>query len=178
MATLETNPPPMPTAKRTGRPSPAKRFAGIENISILGITELIDPLGLQLCAESYFAVAQALSTPQVPFEPVRPFLVCHAIELGLKAFLSLKGHRMVTLSQGPFGHKLSTILNEAEAAGLLDVVPLSTTHREAIKSAETYYAGAEPGSRADLRYKAAQRRLSLRWASQVRDAQWNLALAL
>lgn len=131
----------MPTAKRTRKSSLAKRFAEIENISILGITERMGPLGLQLYAETYFAAAQALPTPQVPFEPVRPYLVCHAIELGLKAFLSLKGHEMVTLSEGPFGHKLSTILDDAEAAGLLGVVPLSTTHREAIKSAETYYAG-------------------------------------
>ncbi|WP_409938714.1 hypothetical protein [Inhella sp.] len=131
----------MHTAKRARKPSGAKRFAEVENISILGITERMGPLGLQLYSESYFAAAQALPTPQVPFEPVRPYLVCHAIELGLKAFLSLKGRGMIALSEGPFGHKLSTILSEAEATGLLDAVPLSATHRDAIKTAETYYAG-------------------------------------
>lgn len=99
------------------------------------------PIGLQLYAEGYFAAAQALPTPQVPFEPVRPYLVCHAIELGLKAFLSLKGHEMVNLAEGQFGHKLSAILKEAESAGLADEVPLSTAHREAINGAERYYAG-------------------------------------
>lgn len=44
---------------------------------------------------------------------------------------------MLTLPEAQFGQKLSTILDEAEAAGLLGLVPLSTTHREAIKSAET-----------------------------------------
>lgn len=99
------------------------------------------PLGLQFYAEMYFAAAKALPTPDVPFEPVRPYLVCHAIELGLKAFLSLKGHQMVNLAEGQFGHKLSAILSEAESAGLLEVVPLTAAHREAIKGAETYYAG-------------------------------------
>ena len=99
------------------------------------------PLGLHLYAERYFAAAKALPTLEVPFEPVRPYLVCHAIELGLKAFLSLKGHPMVNLAEGQLGHKLSAILNEAELIGLLDAVPLTIAHREAIKGAETYYAG-------------------------------------
>jgi len=118
-----------------------KRFAEVEKISISGITERMGPLGLQLYAEMYLAAAKALPTPQVPFEPVRPYLVCHAIELGLKAFLSLKGREMVKLAEGQFGHKLSAILIEAESVGLLDAVALSTAHREAITSAETYYAG-------------------------------------
>ena len=99
------------------------------------------PLGLQLYAEMYFAAARTLPTPEVPFDPVRPYLVCHAIELGLKAFLSLKGHQMVNLAEGQFGHKLGAILNEAESIGLLDLVPLTTAHREVIKRAEIYYAG-------------------------------------
>ena len=131
----------MPTAKRTRRPSLAKRFAEIEKVSICGITERMGPLGLQLYAERYLAAAKALPMPDVPFEPVRPYLVCHAIELGLKAFLSMKGHEMVNLAEGQFAHKLGAILNEAESAGLLDAVPLSSTHLEAIKSAETYYSG-------------------------------------
>jgi hypothetical protein len=131
----------MPTVKPTRSPSLAKQFAAIEQISLLGMTERMGPLGLQLYAETYFAAAKALPTPTVPFEPVRPYLVCHAIELGLKAFLSLKGHQMVTLAEGQFGHKLSAILNEAESMGLLHAVPLTTAHREAIKGAESYYAG-------------------------------------
>ena len=48
---------------------------------------------------------------------------------------------MVNLAEGQLGHKLSAILNEAELIGLLDAVPLTIAHREAIKGAETYYAG-------------------------------------
>lgn len=131
----------MPTTKQTRRPSPAKRFAEIERISMFGITERMGPVALQLYAEKYLGAAQALPKPEVPFEPVRPYLVCHAIELGLKAYLSLKGKEMLDLADGQFGHKLSTILKAAEDAGLLTMVPLSEAHREAICLAETYYAG-------------------------------------
>jgi hypothetical protein len=131
----------MPTAKRPGGPSTAKRFAEIEQISILGLTEGMGPLALELYAEMYLAAAEALPSPSVPFEPVRPYLVCHAIELALKAFLSLKGSAMVHLADGQFGHKLSVILNEAEAADLMALVPLSSVHRNAITSAESYYTG-------------------------------------
>ena len=131
----------MPTAKRPRKPSATKRFAEIERISILGITERMGPLALELYAEMYLAAAEALPKPPVPFEPVRPYLVCHAIELALKAFLSLKGSAMVDLADGQFGHKLSVILKEAEGVDLLALVPLTAAHRKAITSAESYYAG-------------------------------------
>lgn len=131
----------MPAAKHPRKPSTAKQFAEIERISILGHTERMGPLALELYAEMYLAAAEALPRPTVPFEPVRPYLVCHAIELSLKAFLSLKGSAMVDLAGGQFGHKLSVILKEAEAADLLALVPLTAVHRKAITSAESYYAG-------------------------------------
>lgn len=119
----------------------AKKFAEIEYISIIGIKERMAPLALHFYAEQYLAAAKALPVPDVPFEPVRPYLVCHSIELGFKAYLSLKGHQMVSLSEGPFGHKLNTILDEAVTKGLLELISLSKAHREAISAAETYYAG-------------------------------------
>jgi hypothetical protein len=131
----------MPTSKPNRRTSHAKRFSEVEKISVFGITERMGPLGLQLYAETYLTAAKALPTPKGPFEPVRPYLVCHAIELGLKAFLSLKGFQMVNLAEGQFGHKLSSILSEAESAGLLEAVPLTVAHRDAINAAECYYAG-------------------------------------
>lgn len=48
----------MPSAKQGRKSSLAKRFAEIENISILCITERIGALGLQLYAEPYLAAAQ------------------------------------------------------------------------------------------------------------------------
>lgn len=130
------------TATKPTKPlSLAKQYAHVENISIFGITERMGPLGLQLYAESFLRAAQALPKPSVPFEPVRPYLVCHAVELGLKAFLALKGLSMLELSDSSYGHKLIAILEKAEGAGLLATVPLSEEHRTAIRIASDYYAG-------------------------------------
>jgi hypothetical protein len=119
----------------------AKQHAQIEYISIVGIKERMGPLGLQLYSEAFLAAALALPAGPEPFEPVRPYLVCHALELGLKAYLSLTGLNMMELSDGAFGHKLESLLDKAEGAGLLALVPLNDEQRSAIKLAATYYAG-------------------------------------
>lgn len=131
----------MSATKPAKRLSPVKQYAQVDNISILGITERIGPPGLQLYAEYFLHAAEALPKPSVPFEPVRPYLVCHAVELGLKAFLALKGLSMLELSESSYGHKLSVILEKAEAGGLLAAVPLSEEHRREICIASEYYAG-------------------------------------
>ncbi len=130
----------MPSPKHP-RPSAAKRFAEVEQISVVGITARMGPLALQLYAEAFLQAAQALPKPEVPFEPVRPYLVCHAIELSLKAFLSIQGSEMLHLAGGQFGHKLAPLLTSALDGGLLDLAPLNREHLEAIRRAETYYAG-------------------------------------
>lgn len=129
----------MPARKR--EPSPAKRFAEIERISILGVTERMGPVALHLYAERYLAAVQALLKLSTPFDPVRLYLVCHAIELSLKAFLSLQGQEMLAMADGKLGHKLSSILEAADAVGLKSFVSLSDEQLGAIRLAETYYAG-------------------------------------
>ena len=80
------------------------------------------PFGLHMYAQSFLTAARSLSLPTVPFEPARPYLVCHAIELGLKAFLSLQGAAMIELADGAYGHNLEAILQKAEESDLKAVV--------------------------------------------------------
>jgi hypothetical protein len=129
----------MATQKRD--PSLAKRFAEIERLSMFGVTERMGPVALHLYAEKYLAAAQALPPQNVPFDPVRLYLACHAIELCLKAFLSLHGQEMLAMADGKLGHKLGAILEAADRAGLKTVVSLSKEQLAAIRHAETYYAG-------------------------------------
>lgn len=121
--------------------SAAKRFAEVEKISIAGITERMGPLGLHMYAESFLSAAQALPKPKVPFEPVRPYLVCHAIELVLKALLSLRGAAMVELADGPYGHNLDALLTKSIDANLAQFASLSKAQSSAIRLATTYYSG-------------------------------------
>lgn len=141
--TKNVRPPNMPVTHKPKKrkSSAAKRFAEIEKISIVGITERMGPLGLHMYAELYLSAAQILPKPKVPFEPVRPYLVCHAIELVLKAFLSLRGATMVELADGPYGHNLDSLLTKCIEANLADFASLSEAKSNAIRLATTYYGG-------------------------------------
>jgi hypothetical protein len=131
----------MTSTKKPSRGSRAKQFAQIERISIAGITEGMGPLGLHTYAEAYLNAVRSLPLPSVPFEPVRPFLVCHSIELGLKAFLSLQGLTILEMADGPYGHNLESILQQAEGKNLAASVKLTKEQRAEIRSASRYYAG-------------------------------------
>jgi hypothetical protein len=123
-------------------------FADIENISIAGQIGRMGPIGLHLYAEKYLIAAKALpapghtesTPPRELFEPVRPYLVCHSIELALKAFLSLKGQKMADM-KFQVGHQLTSILADADSQGLASQVAITSDQRTAIRDATAYYAG-------------------------------------
>lgn len=119
----------------------AKRFSEVEHISISGIAEHMGPLGMHMYAESYLLAAQALPKPQAPFEPVRPYLICHSIELALKAYLSIQGVAMIRLAEGPYAHNLESLLAKANDAGLPKVAAFTDAQGNAIRLATTYYSG-------------------------------------
>jgi hypothetical protein len=121
--------------------SAVKDFAAIEQISIAGLVARMGPVALHVYADAYLKAAKALPEPTAPFEPVRPFLVCHSIELSLKAFLSLRGAKMIEMMESGLGHKLEALLQEAIERGLNDLVSLTDSQRNAIHQATTYYAG-------------------------------------
>jgi hypothetical protein len=127
--------------KKPARLSAAKLNTKIENISIVGIPARMGPITLFMYADSFLNAAQALPSPVFPFEPARPYLVCHAVELGLKAFLSLRGVTMLELAEGSYGHNLMTILQKSDESGLDTLVPFTECHRAAIRLASTYYLG-------------------------------------
>lgn len=132
----------MSNNKSKNRISKAKQFAQIENISILGIvTERMGPLGLHFYANAYLDAARALPLSNVPFEPVRPYLVCHSIELALKAYLSLQGALMIDLAEGSYGHNLEAILQRADEKQLDLHVNFTKEQKEEIRKATLYYNG-------------------------------------
>jgi hypothetical protein len=55
----------------------------------------------------------------------RYFLLCHAVEIGLKAFLSLRGVPVGKLRKG-FGHKIDPLMRAALCQGL-QIGPLAAT---------------------------------------------------
>jgi hypothetical protein len=119
------------------------QHAKIENFELFGMTVRMAPPGLWFYADSYLSAAKAVPLPATTdqFDPARVFLVLRALELALKAFLSLKGRSLAKLAGGPFGHDLASLLARAEQDGLLDIVPLQPDQREEIQRASMYYKG-------------------------------------
>jgi hypothetical protein len=125
-------------SKKGRRVSVGKTF--VESISVFGLTASMAPLGLQMYAADFLAAAKAVQPPSVPFAPARPYLVCHALELALKAFLSLKGYSLDTLAEARFSHRLANLLDEAELKGLPEFVGLEEDEKFQIRRASVYYS--------------------------------------
>jgi hypothetical protein len=115
-----------------------KKHVSIEYFRIAGITAHMAPIGLHVYAEDFLETALAAGAKE-EFAPARVFLVCRAVELALKAFLSLKGVPLMKLAGGQFGHDLANVLAEAEKHGLADLVELTESERDEIERASTYY---------------------------------------
>jgi hypothetical protein len=128
----------MSKGKRT--PSPAKKHAQLENLSVFGAFARMGPLGLHMYAADFLSVATAAAPPQVPFAPARAYLVCHALELVLKAYLSLKGQPLEQLAGGEYGHNLEKLLAAAVQQGLLDLVVVEERQSIEIRRASKYYS--------------------------------------
>ena len=80
------------------------------------------------------ALGKNPTTPQRPLGP-RYFLLCHSIELALKAFLLSRGMTEESLRRKPYGHSLVDLREEADSRGLAvnryvwdDIVCLSEAH--------------------------------------------------
>ena len=112
----------------------------VEHISIFGLTARVAALALQTYAADFLAAAKAIPPPSVPFAPARPYLACHALELALKAFLSLKGYSFDRLAGGEFSHRLANLIDEAEQNGLYDFVSLKEDETSQIRFASDYYS--------------------------------------
>jgi hypothetical protein len=97
------------------------------------------PIALQTYAADYLSAAKEVAPPQVRFSHARMFLVCRALELALKAFLSLKGNTLIKLSGGQYGHDLEYLLSQAEQTGLSTIVNFEERHLFQIRRASTYY---------------------------------------
>jgi HEPN domain-containing protein len=127
-------------SKSKGKPSPAKKHARVENLSIFGTFARMGRLGLYMYASDFLSVAKVAAPPKVKFVPARTFLACRALELALKAFLSLKGRPLEQLAGGEFGHDLENLLAGAEREGLSDLVSLEEPQLAEIRRASKYYS--------------------------------------
>ena len=94
-------------------------------------------------ADQFYSAFHELKPQYPPLSWPRYFLLCHSIELALKAYLALSGATPEQLKYD-FGHKLDELIDEAVKKGL----PLSATIQEEIKhlnKAHTEFRHRYPG---------------------------------
>lgn len=129
-------------AKKKKPATGARKHTQIESINMFGATARLSPLGLIIYADHYLEAAKSALPDKNggEFHPARLFLVCHSLELALKAFLSLRGRSLDELAGGALGHDLVKLLAEADKQGLGAVVKLTEQQRFWIGRTSTYYA--------------------------------------
>lgn len=99
----------------------------------------ISPYGFNHYAAEYLAVARSVEIG-TSFSPVPYYLYCRCLELGLKAFLLLKGVPEQELKRKSLGHDLNAIVLRCEVLGLLSYLTLSSEEKGEISKANEYYA--------------------------------------
>lgn len=119
--------------------SGARKHAAIEHISIAGTSSKVSPIGLQQFAEFYLETARSAPDGKAGFNPAKYYLVCHSLECALKAYLVLKGHTFLSLSEPRLGHHLDRLLTQAEKDSLADLIVLSDVEKYQIIRAAKYY---------------------------------------
>ena len=115
----------------------------VDRLQIAGLTWNFAPFGLIFTSRKFMeaarvVVAQEQGQTHVGWYPVGKYLACHSIELSLKAFLTLKGERLLRAKR--FGHNLSNLLDISERRGLWDMVALSVDERTEIQRTSPYYS--------------------------------------
>ena len=69
----------------------------------------MDPVGFAIYADQFLKAAQSIPEVDTKFTPVPYYLYCRALELILKAFLQLQGHKLSELRKKKYGHNLEAL---------------------------------------------------------------------
>ena len=68
------------------------------------------------------------------------YLVCHSIELSLKAYLLLNGVSKNDIRKKSLGHNLSNILNKCEELEIQKIVQISNPQKSMLKDLNEWYS--------------------------------------
>ena len=101
----------------------------------------VDGYWLRHYAADFLSAAQAFPSPNGRFSPVRHYLICHSIELALKAFLFTAGYNRKDRKK--LSHDLVKALNAAEENGLGEHFQITETERQALEKVSRLYQGKE-----------------------------------
>jgi hypothetical protein len=95
--------------------------------------------GFHLWAEDFLIAAKAYAPGARKGSFVGHFLCCQSLELGLKAFLSLKGMDRGKLARKPYGHSLERLAKEAVGRGCAEFAAITPVDLPFIRVASAWY---------------------------------------
>ena len=117
----------------------SKQFTTLTKVSIMGFVIDMSAFALHHYADKYLEAAKKLAPIPSEIDPARSYLICHSIELSLKAYLCMKGIKMPEAIK--YMHKLEKILDKCIKLDLSTLVTLSNSEIEEIEKASIYYSG-------------------------------------
>ncbi len=85
-------------------------------LQVSNVVVRVDGHWLRNYAADFLAAAEAFQAPEHRFSPVRYYLICHSIELSLKAFLVTAGYKKKDRKR--LNHDVVKALEAAEGNGL------------------------------------------------------------
>jgi len=102
-------------------------------------TDRTNSMGLWTYAKAYLGAAKTIAPASDKELPPIPayYLVCHSIELVLKAFLRGAGKELEDLKKK--GHNLNQCLRAAEEMGINEYFSLTITQKNAVSLINDYY---------------------------------------
>lgn len=119
----------------------AKRSAASEGIFVGGVKSRLGPASLYAHAADYLRAAKMAGSGDKSFTPARFYLVCHALELGLRAYLSLGTRSLEDLPRrAATGHDLGRLLSKAQSLSLSHLIRFRAREASEIRKASLYYA--------------------------------------
>lgn len=86
------------------------------------------PHGLLTHAVAFSAAAEAVHSSKLDDPLPKYFLWGRTIELALKSFLLAEGQTVTELRSKAFGHDLNTLLRDAKARGVSNLIGLNAIH--------------------------------------------------
>ena len=110
-------------------------------LQISNMVARVDGHWLRNYAGDFLNAAKDFTPPVNRFSPVPYYLVCHSIELSLKAFLFSTGFNKA--ARKSLNHSLENAINAAEANGLSTYLQVSATERDLVRKANRLYPKKE-----------------------------------
>jgi hypothetical protein len=118
----------------------AKRPPRGERASRIEVRSRLEAASLYAHAADFLRAAKSIGLANRSFRPARLYLVCHSLELGLRAFVSLSARSLEDTGRRASGHDLARLLSKAQSLGLDRFIRFRVKEVNEMRKASLYYS--------------------------------------